>query len=185
MGRAAAKEGAGQDLPEPLGPAASQTLDPRAGTPDVATSSGPDLTTRERLCNLILRIRTAALCARSVVTIARVWRAGKRWYPAPDFRAEWHTLQACAVKFFASIAASATRASGTELSQVLRIFPPTNTDLWAQKILASSTNIEAATGHVRYGISLIFKLTARRGSRAIRPNVGMGRREGEGWSGHA
>ena len=107
------------------------------------------------------------------------------YYPAPDFRAEWHTLQACAVKFFASIAASATRASGTELSQVLRIFPPTNTDLWAQKILASSTNIEAATGHVRYGISLIFKLTARRGSRAIRPNVGMGRREGEGWSGHA
>ena len=31
LGRAAAKEGAGQDLPEPLGPAASQTLDPPAG----------------------------------------------------------------------------------------------------------------------------------------------------------
>ena len=78
------------------------------------------------------------------------------YYPAPDFRAEWHTLQACAVKFFASIAASATRASGTELSQVLRIFPPTNTDLWAQKILASSTNEEAAPVRVRHWISLMF-----------------------------
>ena len=77
-------------------------------------------------------------------------------YPAPDFRAEWHTLQACAVKFFASVAASATRASGTELSQVLRIFPPTNTDLWAQKILASSTNEEAAPVRVRHWISLMF-----------------------------
>ena len=34
LGRAAAKEGAGQDMPDALGPAASQTLDPPAGNPN-------------------------------------------------------------------------------------------------------------------------------------------------------
>ena len=43
-----------------------------------------------------------------------------------------------------------------ELSKVLRIFPPTNTDLWAQKTLASSTNEEAAPVRVHHRISLMF-----------------------------
>ena len=92
MGWAAAKERAGQDVPESLGPAASQTLDPRAGTPNAQ--------------GLAHRTRAAlAQCLRG---------ANPRWwlcYPAPDFRAENYKLQACATGLLANDANSAARAS--------------------------------------------------------------------------
>ena len=69
-------------------------------------------------------------------------------YPAPDFRAEHPKLQACATSLIANDTNRAGRASGGWLPKLLRIFPPTNAYLWAQKILASPTNEEAAPARV-------------------------------------
>ena len=57
--------------PSPRGRLRARPWIPRLATP--ITSFNPDLTTRERRSDLTL----------TSITIARVWRAGKRWYLLP------------------------------------------------------------------------------------------------------
>ena len=130
----------------------------------------------------------AALCAGSLVAIARVWRAGERWYLLPRPGLPGGMAQAADLhdNCFCQWCQQCRTCQRRRPLSSPKNFPFQQTWIYGRRKSLRPLRMTRRRQSVSAtGFHGFFTLTAWQGSRAVRPNVGKGRREGGGWSGHA